>query len=102
LTKPPCPSCGSSLYDIHKSQRLGCPECYKHYKNELLPVLVHAHKSCEHVGKSPKQCEITSNEENITTLNLKFKQALEQENYEKCAEIKKELENLNKNTPPQQ
>lgn len=93
VPKPPCPTCGASLHDIAVAQRLGCPGCYDHYGKELLPVLVHAHKACEHVGKSPKNKAVTP-EEAIKTLELKLKQAIEQEKYERAREIKTELDRL--------
>lgn len=92
-TKPPCPACGASLRDIAKTQRLGCSGCYSHYGKELLPVLAHAHKSCEHVGKSPKH-RLVPKEEQIKLLELKLTQAIEHEKYEQAREIKTELDSL--------
>lgn len=91
--KPPCPSCGASLQDIAKAQRLGCPGCYDHYNKELLPVLIHAHKCCEHVGKVPKNRKIPLGDP-IKTLELRLKQAIEQERYERAREIKNEIDRL--------
>lgn len=93
--KPPCPNCGTTVEDIAKSQRLGCPECYEYYKIELLPVLIHAHKSSEHVGKRPKHKESVMDSlpipEQIYVLEMQMKLAVEQEQYEKAKEIKDKL-----------
>lgn len=93
ITKPPCPECGASLRDIAAAQRMGCPGCYTHYSKELLPVLAHAHKSCEHVGKIPKNRPM-SKQDQIKTMELKLKQAIEFEKYEQAREIKTALDAL--------
>jgi len=55
-TQPPvCPSCHISLSEIAKTGRLGCPNCYQHFQQELDGVLKQAHLgSNKHVGKVPK------------------------------------------------
>ncbi len=89
IGKPPCPTCGMSIQDIIKTSRLGCGDCYNYYKQELIPVLMQAHKIIEHKGKRPKS---VSREEEIRTLELQLKQAVDQEQYEKAQEIKKKLD----------
>lgn len=93
--KPPCPNCGTTAEDVVRNQRLGCSECYEHYKIELLPILIHAHKSSEHVGKRPKYKEPVIDSlpipEQIYVLEMQMKLAVEQEQYEKAKEIKDKL-----------
>lgn len=95
LQKPPCPTCGTTIQDIVTTQRLGCPHCYEYYKIELLPVLIHAHKSAEHVGKQPKRkgpCfEDLPAEEQVRILEMQIKLAADQELYEKAKELKDKL-----------
>lgn len=94
-TRPPCPTCGMTLQDVINSSRLGCGDCYEHYKNELLPVLVHVHKATEHIGKKPSsKPEEAPIEERLRILNMQLKQAIEQEHYERANEIKKQLDLL--------
>lgn len=92
--KPPCPSCGTTLQDIAKTSRLGCQICYEHFRHELLPVFIHAHKATEHIGKKPKRGPELPISEQISLLELQLKQAVEQEQYERANEIKKKLEEL--------
>ena len=98
LSKPPCPTCGTTIHDIATTQRLGCPNCYEYYKTELLPVLIHAHKSAEHVGKRPKHkgpiIENLPVEEQIKLFELQIKQAVDQEQYEKAKELKDKIASL--------
>lgn len=101
--KPPCPNCGTTIHDIITNERLGCPECYEYYKVELLPVLIHAHKSSEHVGKRPKHKNLVIDnlpaEEQICVLEMQMKLAVEQEQYEKAKEIKDKLAVLKSTNP---
>ena len=91
--KSPCPFCETTIYDIIKSSRLGCAKCYEHYKEELIPVILKAHKSMDHKGKQPKyKTSLLSLEEQIYVLKLKIKQAIEQEQYEKAKELKDQLD----------
>jgi protein-arginine kinase activator protein McsA len=92
--KQPCPNCGCTLHDIATTSRLGCPQCYEHFKEELMPVFVHAHKAIEHVGKKPKRGPKLSLEEEIKLLELQLTQAIEHEQYERAKEIKDKLDKL--------
>lgn len=93
--KPSCPACGTTIQDIVTTQRLGCQICYEHYQTELLPVLIHAHKSAEHVGKRPKnkgpKLEELPVKEQIYVLEMQIKQLADQEQYEKAKELKDRL-----------
>lgn len=101
--KPDCPVCGTTIQDILKTSKLGCPNCYEYYKTELLPLLIHAHKSSEHVGKRPKHKNIIVEdlpaEEQIKVLELQIKQAADQEKYEKAKELKDKLTILKSANP---
>lgn len=103
--KPPCPACGTTIHDIQQTNRLGCPQCYEWYKHELMPVLIHAHKATEHVGKQPKPkaaiLEDMPLEEQIYVLEMQIKQAVEHEKYEKAGELKAKLDQLKATLPPE-
>jgi protein-arginine kinase activator protein McsA len=92
--KPPCPECGTTLQDIATTSRLGCAHCYEHFREELLPVFIHAHKATEHVGKRPKKGPEVPLDEQVRLLELQLKQAIDQEQYERAKEIKDQLDKL--------
>lgn len=48
----PCPTCGITAEEFHRSTRLGCPDCYKHFA--LAPIIKGMHPGLAHVGKSPE------------------------------------------------
>lgn len=97
-----CSQCNSSLGDINKSGRLGCPGCYDSFQEELLPVL----QRCQggnlvHIGKKPHDYKIIEAKEEkldikerIRLLKLKMANAIEVENYEIAGVLKKKIEEL--------
>jgi protein arginine kinase activator len=94
-TKSPCPSCGMTIKEIAKASRLGCPDCYEHYKEELIPVIMQNHGSIKHKGKSPTHpAENVSVEEQIKGLELRLKQEIELEHYEEAQKIKDKIAKL--------
>lgn len=48
----PCPSCGMTMEEFNRSQRLGCPQCYSHF--HLAPLVHSMHPGVSHVGKVPE------------------------------------------------
>lgn len=89
--KPPCPSCGWTLTDMAKQARLGCGGCYEHFKEELMRVLIHAHKAIRHTGKHPKHKGPVSF--SLEKLQTQLTQAVKEERYEDASEIKKMILN---------
>ena len=51
---PPCPSCGMTAEDYHRSSRLGCAHCYDHFAGPLAPVIRDMQPGATHVGKVPE------------------------------------------------
>jgi len=95
--------CGWGLEDIAKSGRLGCPECYDTFKEELRPMIHRCQNGAtHHVGKRPSNYEQLIEakqqklnvEEQIQTLRLKMAKAVEVENYEVAGVLKKKIEEL--------
>jgi len=95
--------CGWGLEDMAKIERIGCPECYETFKEELMPM-IHKCQNGEthHIGKKPSNYEQLIEakqqklnvEEQIQTLRLKMAKAIEIENYEVAGVLKKKIEEL--------
>jgi len=84
-----CDNCGSTYNEIVKSGRMGCAQCYKTFKSEIMPSLVKMQKSVEHIGSKPKtfKCD-NSNKDEIADLEKQLKQAIVNEEYEKAAQLR--------------
>lgn len=95
-----CPNCGMSFINIRETGRLGCSECYSVFEQELEPILRRIHGNSKHIGKIPSRggAQVLI-QKKIEQLKSKLQQAVANEEYEKAAEIRdsiKEMEKKNK------
>ena len=51
--KVACPECGFTRAHLKKIGRMGCPECYHTFAEDLETMLKAMHKGTRHVGKHP-------------------------------------------------
>lgn len=95
VSKKRCTVCGSTFSDIAKSGRVGCGECYETFKEELLPSLQRLHGRVKHIGKTPEsEVKEQTLEEKIIKLKEKLTDAVQNEEFEKAAEIRDEIKSL--------
>lgn len=82
-----CAACGTTIQDIANTSRIGCPDCYTTFKEELKPFIMNFHKAYQHIGKSPKK---------IDTKDLKkaLEEAIKKEDYELAAKLRDEIKKL--------
>lgn len=91
-----CSLCSSTLDDIARLGRMGCPECYRTFRPELAPALALLHGSAHHTGRTPILfSEKQMREKKIALLRAELSHAISIENYERCAEIRDEIKKLN-------
>ena len=48
-----CPRCRTTLSAFTKSGRLGCPQCYEAFHEQLQPMLLQLHGRVQHAGRQP-------------------------------------------------
>tara|TARA_Y100000588_G_scaffold394936_1_gene518477 strand:+ start:12276 stop:12668 length:393 start_codon:yes stop_codon:yes gene_type:complete len=96
---PLCQTCGLSPSDLKKHGRLGCPDCYTHLGDLILPMLDNMHKGDVHHGKVPRRAiERVSRNKFLVDLETSLKTAVEEERYEDAAEIRDKLHHLREST----
>lgn len=85
-----CRKCNSSFKEIVESGKMGCPYCYIDFREEIRPTLIKIHGKTEHKGLSPVKAStgVNSLHEEIETLEIELKKAIENEEFEKAAEIR--------------
>jgi len=89
-----CGTCGIDYNDFKKSGRLGCGDCYKSFKNQLLPIIKRVQGGAAHSGKVTKRTESDMRmHKRIDQLKTKLKRAIELEAYEEAAGIRDEIRN---------
>src|SRR5690606_14596230 len=92
----PCPFCGLKLDDFKKTGRLGCPQCYVTFEPHLSGLLRRLHGSTQHVGKVylPPDPSRAQQEERIAGLRRKLDRAVQSEDFERAAQIRDEIRDL--------
>lgn len=94
---PTCPNCGMSPLDLRNTGKLGCSQCYQVFSEEIEPSLRRIHGNSVHLGKIPSRSgEKVLLKKQIDKLKNQLQEAVASEEYEKAAEIRdtiKELEN---------
>ena len=84
-----CPRCGMSYQDFSQQGKIGCAACYATFRQQLEPMLRRIHGSSVHRGKIPHRSGGTLElKQNIALLQQQLKICVEQEEYEKAAELR--------------
>lgn len=90
-----CPLCGSSFLDLAKTGKVGCPQCYETFALELTPSIQRIHGRTAHTGQAPaKFREEIEKKQKIAALEAELKEAIQNENYERAAQIRDTVKDL--------
>lgn len=92
-----CPVCGISLLKIKKSRKVGCPECYSIFKDDINEIFKNIGVTSEYTGSMPKRIKGFSSV--LTTrvaIQGKLEESLKKEDYEKAAVYRDYLRALEK------
>lgn len=90
-----CKKCGRTYSDFQKSGRFGCGECYEVFSSPVDVTLKRIHGNNEHKGKIPVSAGSgISKKKRIEALKAEIASAVALEDYEKAAELHKELKNI--------
>ncbi len=96
-----CPRCHLGRSDFKKTGRLGCPECYVHFRAELAPLLKAMHHGDRHVGKRPCGAAVAERQlESLDDLRRRLDEAVASENFELAAKLRDEIRALSGERPP--
>lgn len=90
-----CDVCGLSLDDFRSTGKLGCPNCYKVFRDNLNPILRRLHGNTEHVGKAPgKVSHCIKYSDELEKLRGELAEAISREEYEKAAGLRDQIRGL--------
>ncbi|MBR5011063.1 MAG: UvrB/UvrC motif-containing protein [Clostridia bacterium] len=91
-----CSLCALTFKDILSLGKVGCPECYNSFKEELGGTIRSIHGNAKHTGLSPMLYEIKNpapiSEED--KLKKELAEAITAENYERAATIRDQIKAL--------
>ena len=93
-----CPVCKTSLREFKSVGKLGCPNCYDMFREEISNVIkriapfeIHKQEEMKNIKTKPQKL---SKEEQIKLLREEMKSAVAEERYEDAAKIKKQITKL--------
>lgn len=91
-----CPFCELRLEDFKKTGRLGCSHCYVTFEPHLRSLLRRLHGGTQHVGKVylPPDPSKADRQERLAGLQRKLANAVASEDFERAAEIRDEIREL--------
>jgi protein arginine kinase activator len=90
-----CQRCGLTYSEFRDGGRLGCSNCYQAFKDQIKPLLRRIHGSNVHIGKSPHMSQgIFEKRREIESLKMELGRAIETEDFEKAAEIRDRIRDL--------
>ena len=91
-----CPRCGCTFRQFRKTGRLGCAHCYSTFEQEMSALLRKIHGSNEHMGIAQEDTigPLGEDEAQLLTLRRQLRQAVEREEYERAAELRDAITQL--------
>ncbi|MCX8237968.1 MAG: UvrB/UvrC motif-containing protein [Akkermansiaceae bacterium] len=92
-----CDGCGFTLENFRKVGRLGCPDCYRTFAQEINQRLPTMHKGLSHTGYIPEGLiKQQALRHELSNLTRQLETAVLEENYEEAAKIRDCIEELEK------
>lgn len=90
-----CSNCGISFSEFRAQGRLGCPNCYIDFRQDLLPLLENIHEEAVHQGKRPLRSPgQTEDQARLIHLRTEQREAIGREDYEAAAELRDAIANI--------
>lgn len=98
-----CKGCGMDYESFKKTGMLGCSQCYENFESRLEPLIKRIHGNAKHTGKVPKRTGgLVRVKRDIERLKYELNKAIENEEYEKAAELRDRIKALENNKGEQE
>jgi protein arginine kinase activator len=98
LPRKGCSKCGMTFEEFREVGKFGCSDCIETFKPRLMPVIKSIQGYSSHTGKIPKRAGGTYKvQKDIERLKDQLKAAINQEEYEKAAQIRDQIREAEKN-----
>ncbi|MFC1607423.1 UvrB/UvrC motif-containing protein [Candidatus Latescibacterota bacterium] len=92
-----CEVCDLSFAEFKKSGLFGCDQCHLSFGSHIKGLLKQIHGVAEHEGKGPRPLtEDVSTKKEIKDLKSQLKKLVEAEEYEKAAELRDRINDMEK------
>ena len=98
LSSKGCSTCGMTYEQFRNTGKFGCSNCIETFKPKLMPVVKNMQGYDTHVGKIPKRAGGSYKvQKDIEKLREELKQMIDQEEYEKAAELRDKIRDMESN-----
>jgi protein arginine kinase activator len=95
-----CPQCGLRYSSFRENGRLGCPQCYEAFEQQLKPLLRRVHGALRHTGKSPAiDDEHAARRRELRELQELMEQAVVRDDFEEAARLRDRIRELKAELP---
>ena len=84
---PECEYCGTQSSQFRQTGRLGCPQCYAQFTEQLRAVLRRVHGATQHIGKIYLSSDLSETKPELELVSIKrrLERAVALENFELAA-----------------
>ena len=91
-----CDYCGTEAREFRKTGRLGCPQCYAQFAEQLRALLRRVHGASQHMGKVYVSSAVDhdDDETRLATLRRRLERAVEIEDFESAADLRDQIHTL--------
>ncbi|MBR6779212.1 MAG: UvrB/UvrC motif-containing protein [Clostridia bacterium] len=89
-----CPVCKTSLREFKTTGKLGCPNCYEAFREEIANIIKKIAPLSNHKQEAIKPTKTDKKQDKILKLREDMKLAVKEERYEDAAKIKKQIQKL--------
>ncbi len=92
-----CEKCGLTFEEFAQKGRFGCQECYEAFSSQLPAILKKVHGREEYRGKIPRRTGgVLRKKREIEDLRKAMEKSVKEEDFEKAAEIRDKIRELEK------
>lgn len=90
-----CPTCGSTYADIARNGKVGCPDCYSTFSDELSRTIASVHGTTSHTGAIPARHRAKQERrEQLKALRKSLQEAIDKEDFERAATLRDEIRKI--------
>jgi protein arginine kinase activator len=99
LDQQECPVCGISFFEFRSRGRLGCPNDYQCFQEQLEPLILNIHGESDHVGKTPKRAgKDVDRRTQLIRLRREMDEAIAYEDYERASDLRDKIRQIESET----
>ncbi len=87
-----CPTCGTSYAEISEHGKVGCPDCYETFGEELSGLIRSVHGTTSHTGSVPSRHRARKERtEKLKQLKAELQEAVNSQAFEKAVELRDQI-----------